>query len=97
MLRSGSVHVGFVLDKVALGHVFLLVFLFTPVSTIPPWPVGGCSSETWSHIIDVDNNNNYVNHISQNVFAAKSNTVSHSHPNIINIHTKASLHCNKGC
>jgi hypothetical protein len=33
---SGSVHVGFVVDKVALGQVFLRVLRFSPVSFIPP-------------------------------------------------------------
>jgi hypothetical protein len=32
----GSVHVGFVVDKVALGQVFLRVLRFLPVSFIPP-------------------------------------------------------------
>jgi hypothetical protein len=31
-----SVHVGFVMDKVALGHVFPRVLRFSPVSFIPP-------------------------------------------------------------
>jgi hypothetical protein len=29
--------VGFVVEKVALGQVFLRVLLFSPVSIIPPW------------------------------------------------------------
>jgi hypothetical protein len=29
--------VGFVVDKVALGQVFLQVLQFSPVSIIPPW------------------------------------------------------------
>jgi hypothetical protein len=32
----GSVHVGFVVDKVALGHVFPRVLRFSPVYFIPP-------------------------------------------------------------
>jgi hypothetical protein len=32
----GSIHVGFVVDKVGLGQVFLRVLLFFPVSIIPP-------------------------------------------------------------
>ena len=32
----GSVHVGFVLDKVALGQVFPRVLRFSPVNFIPP-------------------------------------------------------------
>jgi hypothetical protein len=32
----GSVHVGFVMDKVTLGQVFLRVLRFSPVSFIPP-------------------------------------------------------------
>jgi hypothetical protein len=32
----GSVHVGFVVDKVALGQAFLRVLRFSPVSLIPP-------------------------------------------------------------
>jgi hypothetical protein len=33
---SGSVHLGFVLDKVALGLDFLRVVLLYPVNIIPP-------------------------------------------------------------
>jgi hypothetical protein len=32
----GSIHVGFVVDKVALGQVFLQVLRFSPVNIIPP-------------------------------------------------------------
>jgi hypothetical protein len=32
----GSVHVGFVVNKVALGQVFVRVLRFSPVSFIPP-------------------------------------------------------------
>jgi hypothetical protein len=32
----GSVHVGFVVDKVALGQVFPRVLRFSPVNFIPP-------------------------------------------------------------
>jgi hypothetical protein len=32
----GSVHVGFVVDKVALAQVFLRVLRFSPVNFIPP-------------------------------------------------------------
>jgi hypothetical protein len=39
--RSGhepkTVHVGFVVDKMALGEVFLQVPLFYLVNIIPPW------------------------------------------------------------
>jgi hypothetical protein len=34
--RPGSVHVGFVVDKVTLGQVFLRVLRFSPVNFIPP-------------------------------------------------------------
>jgi hypothetical protein len=34
----GSVHVGFVVDKVALGQMFLRALRFFPVSFIPPVP-----------------------------------------------------------
>jgi hypothetical protein len=34
--RPGSVHVGFVVDKVALGQVFPRVLRFSPVNLIPP-------------------------------------------------------------
>jgi hypothetical protein len=34
---SRSVHVGFVVDRVALGQVFLSVLQFFPVNIIPPW------------------------------------------------------------
>jgi hypothetical protein len=33
----GSVHVGFVVDKMALEQVFLQVLRFSPVNIIPPW------------------------------------------------------------
>jgi hypothetical protein len=65
----GSLHVGFVVDKVALGQVFLRVLRLSRVNIIPPWlsiliyhlrinnrPVGGCSSETLFHPIDMNNN-----------------------------------------
>jgi hypothetical protein len=32
----GSIHVGFVVEKVALGRGFLRVFRFSPVNIIPP-------------------------------------------------------------
>jgi hypothetical protein len=32
----GPVHVGFVVDKVALGHFFIRFLRFSPVSIIPP-------------------------------------------------------------
>jgi hypothetical protein len=32
----GSIHVGFVVDKMALGQVFLRVLRFSPVNIIPP-------------------------------------------------------------
>jgi hypothetical protein len=35
-LDPGSVHVGFVVDKVVLGHVFPQVLRFSPVNFIPP-------------------------------------------------------------
>jgi hypothetical protein len=34
--RPASVHVGFVVDKVALGQVFLRVLRIFPVNFIPP-------------------------------------------------------------
>jgi hypothetical protein len=34
--RPGSIHVGFVVDKVAPGQVFLRVLRFSPVNIIPP-------------------------------------------------------------
>jgi hypothetical protein len=65
----GSVHVGFVVDKVAFEQFFLRVVEFSPVNIISPWhsmliyhlevnirPVCGCSSETSSHVIDINNN-----------------------------------------
>jgi hypothetical protein len=52
----GSVHVGFMVDRVAVGQVFLQLLRFSPVSIIPMYsyftwvmnirPFGGCSSET---------------------------------------------------
>jgi hypothetical protein len=63
----GSVHVWFVVDKVALGHVSLRVIRVSPVSIIPPWlpnlidhlrdeqqAVRYRSSETKSHPIDMN-------------------------------------------
>jgi hypothetical protein len=35
-VRSRSIHVWFVVDKVALGEVFLRVIRFSPVNIIPP-------------------------------------------------------------
>jgi hypothetical protein len=35
-LDTGSVHVGFVVDKVAMGQVFPRVLRFSPVKYIPP-------------------------------------------------------------
>jgi hypothetical protein len=32
-VRAGSIHVGFVVDKVALGQVFLRFLRFSPVNT----------------------------------------------------------------
>jgi hypothetical protein len=59
--------VGFVVDKVALGQVFLQVLQFSPVNIIPPWlsitlwmnnrPVGGHSLETWSYPIYMNDMN----------------------------------------
>jgi hypothetical protein len=64
-----SLHVGFVVDKVAMGRVFLWLLWFSPVSVILPWltmyllgdeqqarPVGGRCSETSSHPTDTNNN-----------------------------------------
>jgi hypothetical protein len=34
--NPGSIHVRFVVDKVALGQVFPRIFRFSPVSFIPP-------------------------------------------------------------
>jgi hypothetical protein len=34
---AGSVHVGFFVDKVALGQIFLQDLRFYPVNIIPPW------------------------------------------------------------
>jgi len=36
MFSPGSVHVRFVVDKVALGQVFLQILQFSPFSIIPP-------------------------------------------------------------
>jgi hypothetical protein len=61
-----SVQVGFAVDKVALGHIFLIGF---PLYIIPPWlsiliflgmnkrPMSGHSSATQSHHIDKNMNN----------------------------------------
>jgi hypothetical protein len=56
----GSGHVRFVVDKVALGQVFPCVLQFFPVSIIPlslSICIGGCSSETSSHPIGMNNMN----------------------------------------
>jgi hypothetical protein len=65
-VRAGSVHVWFVVDRVALGQRFIRVLQFSPVIIIPPrlsviiiWgmnnmPIGDRSSETSSHHIDVN-------------------------------------------
>jgi nitrate reductase gamma subunit len=60
------VHVGFVVDKVVLGHVLLRVLRLSPVNSIPPWLfvliyhlgmnnrlVGGRSSETWTTTTEI--------------------------------------------
>jgi hypothetical protein len=63
-LASGSLHVGFVVGKVALGHVFLQVPWFPchchSAMARVMWgmnsrPVDDCSSETLSQPIDVKN------------------------------------------
>jgi hypothetical protein len=36
LVRAGLVNVGFVVDKLALEHVFLRVLRYSPVSIIPP-------------------------------------------------------------
>jgi hypothetical protein len=70
IFEPGSVHVGIVVDKVALGEVFLRVPLISPSTLfdhISPYsciilgvnnrPVGGCNSETYSHSNNTNNNN----------------------------------------
>jgi hypothetical protein len=37
MFALGSVHVRFVVDRMALGQGFLRVIRHSPVSIIPPW------------------------------------------------------------
>jgi hypothetical protein len=37
--RPGSLRVGFVMGKMALGHVFSCVFRVSPVIVIPPGPI----------------------------------------------------------
>jgi hypothetical protein len=52
-----SVHVGFVVDKVELEQVFLQVLWFSYITwEMNNRTVGGCSSETQSHPIDMNNN-----------------------------------------
>jgi hypothetical protein len=36
-VRARVYSVGFVVDKVTMGQVFLLVLRFSPVNIIPPW------------------------------------------------------------
>jgi hypothetical protein len=67
---------GFVVDRVALGQVFLRVLRLPPPLALsfyrgPPYafisggmyyrPIGGRSSETWSHSINMDNKNVFTN------------------------------------
>jgi hypothetical protein len=64
-VRARVTHVGFVMDKVALGQVFLRVLWFSrqyhsiiALHTHIIWgmnnvPVSGNSSETWSHPIEI--------------------------------------------
>jgi hypothetical protein len=47
----GSVHVGFVVEKVALGQVFPRVPQFSPVSIIPPVLLYNAKAENTSSII----------------------------------------------
>jgi hypothetical protein len=63
---AGSVHVGFVVDKVAQGKVFWVLWLFRQDHSFPhshsTWEMSnrticGHSSETQSHLIDMNNNN----------------------------------------
>jgi hypothetical protein len=37
MFAVGSLRVGFVVDKVALGQVFIRILLVFPLSITPPW------------------------------------------------------------
>jgi hypothetical protein len=57
----GSIHLGFVVDKVALGQVLLRILRFSPVNIIPPslsnsyhLSVIGSSLETNSHPIKIN-------------------------------------------
>jgi hypothetical protein len=72
-LAPGAVYAVFVLDKLVLGQVFLRVLRFSPVSIILPWlsilisymwmnnmPVEGRSSQTQTHPIDMNMNDNHV-------------------------------------
>jgi hypothetical protein len=67
LIAPVSVHVEFVVDKVSLGQDFLRVRQLSPVYIISPWfsmlayhlginnrPVGGHSSETSSHPINMN-------------------------------------------
>jgi hypothetical protein len=66
-MAPGSVHMGFEVAKGVLGQVFICVIRFSPVNIIPPWlsiliiwvmkkkPVGGRSSKTEFHAIDMNN------------------------------------------
>jgi hypothetical protein len=46
--RTGLVHMGFVVDKVALGQVFLVISSVFRVSIIPPWLHAHISSGGWT-------------------------------------------------
>jgi hypothetical protein len=67
VFAAGLVHVGFVVNKVALVQIFLQVLRFSLsifFHHVCPWsyinwgmnnrPDGGCISETWSHPIDMN-------------------------------------------
>jgi hypothetical protein len=71
-VRTGSIHIGFVVDKVALGQVFRRVlrfflsilfhrgssYLYITTCWMSNGPVGGRISETSFHPIDMNNMNN---------------------------------------
>jgi hypothetical protein len=66
-VRALSVHVAFIMYKVELGQDFLSSSVFTCLchSTVPLYThmssggwTGGCSSETQSHSVDMNNSNN---------------------------------------
>jgi hypothetical protein len=59
-LAPGSLHVGFVVDKVALLQVFDIITPWLSILIYHNRPVGGRSSETQSHLVNMNNTNKCI-------------------------------------